>query len=263
MNERKTSITDAVFRLTYDRTALRLNNIDPAYPMDGTAVELGVISPGEKKSITYYLDPLTCQVTNIDGSATYRDYKGQFQTAMMKRRPAEIVCPIFFTPTTINVAMLRRLNKDLPFKDSRVFELPEGVVLKKVYYTAKEAVMAHNVREVKEFLEPNPFRAEAWFYGKTAEGNEEMVIKVTVSFDTNTVQVWVASNNLATQAGLIAEAGHVLGAKLREAGEMTSQLMPSTNVQLKRQVEGARSMLESWVEEAEAPADETEPQASQ
>jgi Ca2+/Na+ antiporter len=253
MNERKTSITDTVFRLQYDRTALRLNNIDPAYPMDGTAIEIGVISPGEKKSITYYLDPLTCQVTNIDGSATYRDYKGQFQTAMMKRRPAEIVCPIFFTPSTVNVAMLRRLKKDLPYKDSRVFELPVGISLKKVFYTSKEAVTAHSVREVKEFLEPNPFRAEAWFYGKTAETNEEMVIKVTVSYETNTVQVWVASNNLATQAGLIAEVGHVLGKKLKEAGDITIMLLPSTNTELKRKVEASEVMLDGFVEEAEAP----------
>jgi hypothetical protein len=250
INERKTSITDASFRLTFDKSSLRMHHIDPAYPMDGTTVEIGVITPGEKKSITFYLDPMTCQVTNIDGAATYRDYKGQYQTAVMKRRPAEIVCPIFFTPKTINVAMLRRLKENLPYKDSRILELPAQAELKKVYDLAKKSVSAHNVKEVKEFVQPSPFVGEAWFYGKTAETNEEMIIKIVVNHETKTVQIWVASNNLATQAGLIAEVAHVLGTRVQEDMSLPSKILPSMDEKLKRRVEETILLLDQYEESA-------------
>lgn len=246
LNERKTTITDATFRLQFDKTVMRLNHIDPAYPLDGSAVELGVISPGEKKSIAFYLDPLICQVSNVDGSATYRDYKGKFQTAVMKRRPAEIICPIFFTPTTINVAMLRRLKDDLPYKDGKIFELPADAVLKKIFQLAKESITAYNVKPVKEFVTPDPFQAEAWLYGKTAETQEEMIIKILVHHEMRTVQVWVASNNLATQAGLLAEVGHVLGQKIQETMQLPDILLPSTDKALKLKVEETEAMLDSF-----------------
>jgi len=252
VNERKTSITDVVFRLSFEKTALSLSHVDPAYPMDGSAVLLGVIAPGEKKSLTFYLDPLTCQVTNIDGSATYRDFKGQFQTAVMKRRPAEIVCPIFMTPSTINVAMLKRLRGDLPYKDSRVFELGSSVDYRKVYGLSRDAVLAHNIKLVKEFITPQPYYGEGWFYAQTVETKEEMIIKLLVDQGRGVAQLWVASNNLATLTGLIAEVGSAAARKIQETLGLTAMPMPSANAKLKESLESGGVKLDTFQAEGEA-----------
>ena len=252
LNERKTSITDVAFRLVYERSALRLSHVEPNYQMDGSAALLGVIAPGEKKSLTFYLDPLTCQVTNIDGSATYRDYRGLLQTAYMKRRPAEIVCPIFLTPSTINIAMLKRLKDELPYKDSRVYELDAGLDYRMVYTLAREAVMAHDVKLVKEFFEVSPFLGEAWFYGQAGETQEEMIIKVLIDEGKRVTQIWVASRNLATLAGLIAEMGSVVAKRMQDTLGLLSLPMPSMNAQLKEVLEREKGRLEVFQAEVEA-----------
>jgi len=261
INDRSTSITDVAFRLSYDKTALRLSHVDPAYPMDGSTVMIGVIAPDEKKSIVFYLDPMTCQVTNIDGSATYRDFKGQFQTAMMKRRPAEIVCPIFLTPSTINVAMLKRLKEDLPYKDSRIFELGPKTDFRKVYSLAREAVLAHNVKLVKEFTTPEPFVAEAWFYGQTAENKEDMIIKVLSDSKAGVAQAWVASSNLGTQTGLISEVGNLLAKRMKDVLGLQAAPIPSTDQKLKDKVESGGLLLDAFQAEGEVPAADTSPSA--
>jgi chromosome condensin MukBEF MukE localization factor len=46
---------------------------------------------------------------------------------------------------------------------------------------------------------------EAWFYGKTKETNEEMVIKVAVAEEEKILEISVNSSNLATLTGLLAE----------------------------------------------------------
>ena len=172
----------------------------------------------------------------------------------MKRRPAEIVCPIFLTPSTINIAMLKRLKGDLPYKDSRIFELGQGMDFRRIYTLAREAVMAHNVKLVKEFVEPEPFLGEGWFYGQAAETKEEMVIKVLMDQGKGAVQLWVASNNLATLTGLIAEMGSVIARKMQEAMGLKAAPMPSTNVKLKEILEMEKGRLEVFEGEGEGRA---------
>ena len=114
--------------------------------------------------------------------------------------------------------------------------------------------MAHNVKLVKEFVEPEPFLGEGWFYGQAAETKEEMVIKVLIDQGKGAVQLWVASNNLATLTGLIAEMGSVIARKMQEAMGMKEAPMPSTNEKLKEMLEMEKGRLEVFEGEGEGTA---------
>jgi hypothetical protein len=64
----------------------------------------------------------------------------------------------------------------------------------------------------------------------------------------------VASNNLATLTGLIAEMGSVVAKKMQEALGMKEAPMPSTNSKLKETLEMEKGRLEVFQGEGEGTA---------
>jgi hypothetical protein len=197
--------------LTYNKEALTLEKVEPPMETHGSIVILGSVQPKEKKTVAYYLDPLICQESTVDCTLTYKDYKGKLEHVDMKRRPVDIVCPLFYTPQTLNIAMLKRLVKDLKEKDSKLFSVGECMSMEKAYSTAKDVVQGHDVKFVREIHseEKKGIKVtEGWFYGRVQQSAEEIVIKVSSRSDTRTLEVYVASPNLANLTGLLAELGH-------------------------------------------------------
>jgi len=233
INETETVITDANLLLTYNKEALMLDKIEPELRMDGSIVMLGAVQPGEKKTVAYYLDPLICQESTVDCTLTYKDYKGNLEHVDMKRRPMDIVCPLFYTPTTLNIAMLKRLMSDLRDRDTKIFAVLEDIPIERSYERAREIVQGHDVKFVRELKETGPDGTkfiEAWYYGKVKELSEEMVIRVSARSDTRTVEVFVAGQSIASITGLLAELGHrllevVLGSQLITEKEIKSMIL--------------------------------------
>ena len=204
-NKLSTTITDATFDLLYENKSLKLSRIEPDFSHSGSKVEMGNVGPGQKKTVAYYLDPLICQESVVDGTLTFRDYQGKLNHIDMKRRPVDIVCPIFYTEETVNVAMLKRLLDKLAYRDCRMYRFESKENLKDIFKIGKAVVQGYDVKFVREFVEEDPFQMEAWFYGKTKETNEEMVIKVAVTEAERILEISVNSSNLATLTGLLAE----------------------------------------------------------
>ncbi|MEW5760049.1 MAG: putative Ig domain-containing protein [Candidatus Thermoplasmatota archaeon] len=222
-------ITDAALRLIYDSEALRLDHIEPKYETVGREVSIGIISPKEKKTVAYYLDPQICTESYIDCVLTFKDYEGKIKTISMKRKRASVVCPIMYTDENINVPMLKRLiSEELNQKDSKIFAIPARVGPAMAFELGKRAVQGHDVRLVREFGEENI--AEAWYYGKTKARNEKLIIKVAVRVDANVLEFFVASSSILVVTGLLAE------------------LRTDINKELKKEMLGERAM-EDVVEE--------------
>jgi hypothetical protein len=154
--------------------------------------------------------------SQVDGILTYKDYEGNFLSEKMKRRPVDIVCPIFYTEQNINVAMLKRLISEAAYSDTRAFQIPKKVAPKKAMDVAKEAAAFHAVKFVREFTEEEPYQVEAWYYGKVQESKEEMVIRVAVDGEDRRLEVHIASSNLATLTGLLAELAHEVTELMKE-----------------------------------------------
>jgi hypothetical protein len=230
-NDTKTVITNVATDISYDVNVLRVARIQPEYEMSGAKVFLGTIGPREKKTVAYYLDPLICQESDVDGTASYKDSEGAFHTITMKRRRADIVCPIFFTEENANTAMLKRLIKEeLVEQDSKLFTIPKILVPADALALAKEVIRGHDVRFVREFIEEgeeNAFRGEAWFYGVTKVKKDKMVIRTSVWEERKTVEFFVASSRMEAITGLLAELGQNLNRALKDKylGRVSAELI--------------------------------------
>ncbi|MEW5760054.1 MAG: hypothetical protein AB1779_04750 [Candidatus Thermoplasmatota archaeon] len=210
-------ITNALFRPIYNEKALRLDHVEPAYIVEGNEIMLENIEPREKKTFALYFDPNICMESYFEGILAFKDYKGNLETRKMKRKLVSVVCPIMYTDENINTAMLKRMiAEELGQKDVKVFAIPFGVSYERVLDIAKRAVQHHDVRFVREFIEKTPFTAEIWFYGKTKERKDKVVIRITVRKETNSVEFFVASNSILVVTGLLAELKNDLNDEMKK-----------------------------------------------
>jgi len=175
-------------------------------------VILGVLNPGERATLAYYFDPQICTSSGIDGSTRYRDAQGAQHIVQMKRRMAEVVCPLFFTKEQANTAMLKRLiETELNQFDVRAYSFKEGAdeaEVATVFEALKSAVLSHDVQLVRSFEKRRPYAAEGWFYGKTQVKGYEMVIRVAVNSEARRAEFFVGSSAIAPVTGLLAELSH-------------------------------------------------------
>jgi len=232
INKCRRTVADASLRIEFDPASLRLARVEPVdLKHDGALVYLGNVRSDGKKTVDYYLDPLICQSSFIDGHLTYYDFDGKTHHVDMKRRPVDVVCPMFCTTETANIAMLKRLVAELRFKDSRRLRITDPATTQWALQEASSEVRAHNVQLVREYAEGDPvsgtYTGESWFYGETAK--ERLVILARASQAERVLELMVASDNLASQTGLLAELGSKVkvrcGAALEatfEAGEGTA-----------------------------------------
>jgi hypothetical protein len=172
----------------------------------------------------------------------------------MKRRPADIVCPIFYTDTNINSAMLKRLIEEVKYTDTRLYQIPEKIEPEEAFDFLKQAIQRHHVRFVREFKEKKPYWAEAWYYGKIHTVGEEMIIRATVREKTRSIEVFVASGNLATLTGLLAELSHDLKSMLKEIERLDDK-------DAVKEIERSSLLIDKYLEH-EQPAGEAELDAS-
>jgi hypothetical protein len=255
MNKTPTTITDASLNLTYNRDALKFNKIEPEMQHEGTNVTLGAVKPGEKKTVAYYLDPLICQESVVDCTLTYYDFKGAINHMNMKRRPVDIVCPIFYTAQTVNVAMLKRLLGDLQYHDSKIYKISDVPNLKSMFNAAKDAVTAHSVKFVREFTEESTGDTEAWYFGEVQTSGEKMVIRVSSKVSMKFLEVFVASSNLATQTGLLAELGISINSRIKRLGIVDKDVLLETSPDIKAVMERTALLLDKYAEAEVPPGD--------
>jgi predicted GH43/DUF377 family glycosyl hydrolase len=251
-NDTKMVITNVATDIVYDSNVLRVDRIQPEYPMSGTKVTMGTIAPREKKTVAYYLDPLICQESDIDGTSSFKDAEGNFGTVTMKRRRADIVCPIFFTEENANTAMLKRLiHEELKESDSKLFTIPKMLSAPDAFALGKEVIRGHDVRFVREFVEDEegqPYRAEAWYYGVTKVKKDKMVIRTSIWEDRKTIEFFVAAGRIESITGLLAELGQNLNKSLKDKylGRVSATLVVDPEQQ--EEVKGLGLLIDKYSE---------------
>ncbi len=201
-------IADTSLEVEYDSTLLRLERVEPAgVRLRGDRAVLGNVMPGERKTVAFLFDPQICQETHIDGSLTYHNARGVRQRLEMKRRRAEVVCPVFFTRENANTAMLKRLVKErLHLTDLRVFRYPAPLAPTEVLRLAKLAMGLSGVQLVREYVEDGPpYRAEVWYFGETKVRGQPMVMRVRVVEQRHGLEFYAASTAMEPVTGVLAE----------------------------------------------------------
>ncbi len=216
LNETPHPVLDASLLLVYDRDSLRLARIEPELAREGANVQLGNLLPGQKKTAAFYLDPLICQTSFVEATITYHTNEGVLRTAMMKKRPVDIACPIFYQPSEVNLAILRRAAAAAREHEVRTHPLPAGVSARAAYASARRLLEGRSVRFVRGMQQDQPGAfIEAWFYGKVQETQEELVVTVTAGESPPLLGIAIAGSNVAGITGLLAELAHNLPERLQ------------------------------------------------
>ena len=248
-NEGNMLVADASLDLHFNEDILRLDRIEPAYPMSGKRVVLGNLGPKEKKTVAYYLDPQICTESAVDGVMTYRDAKGEFKTAPLKRRMVTVVCPILHTEENINTAMLRRMiTEELDQRDSKLFVVPERLPIADAFALGKRSVQGHDVRFVREFVEKEPYKAEAWYFGKTRGREAKLVIRVCARGEGRTLEFFVASGSRLAVTGLLAELRSDLVKRQRESAPAFQRMDQVVDQALKERIDAEKPLLDKYAE---------------
>ncbi len=240
LNATKDVILDAAVEVRYDPDMLRLERIDPStIKLRGDRATLGNVKPGEKKTVAFLFDPQICQETHIDGTLTYYDTKGELQRLEMKRRQADVVCPIFFTKEHANTAMLRRLIKEkLDQSDVRLFTYTKDLSPEVALVLGKSVAGGDNVQLVREFVvEGPPFEAEVWYYGETKAKGYQMVMRLSVLDEKKAIEFFAASTAMEPVTGLLAEFRRDLEQMLEEKYAGTVKVQTVRDEVLKRELE--------------------------
>jgi len=202
---------DVRLSVEFDDKVLRLERLEPALEQKRDKVQLGNLRPGERKTVAFYFDPQICTRSFFNATVGWEDAGGAFHSTAMRTRAAEVVCPAFSSPRHANTAMLKRmLTEELSFRDSKYFRFPAQTSAEQVFQSCKEAILAQDIRLVKEFVTERPYRAEAWFFGETMIKHSPMVIWTAVFGHERVAQFSAASNAQASITGLLAELGRRL-----------------------------------------------------
>jgi len=253
-NSSPSFIMDAALRVIYNDKALRLDRLEPEYPVSGREIMLGNIGIKEKKTVALYLDPQICTESHIEASLTFKDAQGEMHHTDMKRKLASVVCPIMHTDENINIPMLRRmLEGELDQKDSKVFNLPPSLGPEQAFELCKRAVQGHDIRLVREFSDERPFVGEAWYFGKVKGREDRLVVKTAVRAETGSAEFYVASNSRLVVTGLLAELKNDLNKEYRKEKGAESQMETLADEGRRQKVRTAGSLLDKYAQSELAP----------
>ena len=240
-NQSNTVVTDAAVELLFDEQAFRLDHIEPEFRLLATKAVLGNLGPGQKRTLAFYLDPLICTSSQLDGTLVFKDIQGKLHLAKMRSKQVEVVCPIFVTPESANVATLTNLvGEVLEHSDSRVYNLPPALRPAEAFTLAREILGGREILHVRNFCTPEPYTAEAWYYGKTKVKGHELVMRVAVEESTNSIEIFAAAPAQEPLTGLLAELGHDLHQRMEARGWPVKQI---TNVTIRDSVLNRTSLL--------------------
>ena len=219
INETDELMADTSIEVEYNSDLLRLESVEPVnLQLRGDRVTLGNIKPGERVTVAFNFDPQICQETHIDGSLTYFDSKGVRHLKQMKRRHADVVCPIFFTRENANTAMLRRLIKEkLHLNDLRIFRYSRRLSPDEALMLGKLALAGRDIQLVREYVVRGPpFESEVWYYGQTRVKGYEIVMRLGVVEEQRTLEFFAACTAMEPITGLLAEFRRELNHVLKE-----------------------------------------------
>jgi hypothetical protein len=248
-------MADASMEVLYNRDLLRLERVEPeSLDLVGDRVRMCNVRPGERSTVAFMFDPQICQESHVDGTLTYYDVHGEVHRVAMKRRKADIVCPVFFTRENANTAMLRRLIKEkLHQSDLRVFRYPSTLGPEEVFKMGKSA-LGGDIQRVSEYvLEGPPYEAEVWYYGETRVKGFQMVMRVSVIESKGVLEFFVASTAMEPITGLIAECRRELDRVMMERTSSRKGMEVERDEEVRRDLE-RRPLLIDRQDEGEVEA---------
>lgn len=209
-NDNSSIIADVTLDFTFDENLLVIAKHDEVQVKEKKYV-LGNIYGGNSMSFTILFDPLECfKGTDIKCQITYYDHKGKMSSLFMEQKEIGVVCPVIKTDQDINTCRLKELIEELSSKDSRVYEVHSHFDVINLTSLIGEVVEKLNIRLVKTLYDRNVTTCEMWYYAKTKNTMQDIIIKVSILPKIQTLELFAATPCANSLAGILAEVGSKL-----------------------------------------------------
>lgn len=204
-------INDVNLDFYFDEFLLRMDRYEPNYPIKNGKIIIGNINSSLSKSVAVYFDPMMCSKgTEIKCQINYGDVKGHIQTIWMEPKRISVVCPIMKTYSDINIGILKEFVEKLPNRDSKIFQIHTGFNMDSLKTISQEVIQKHNVKHIRSLHTKDGKTCEIWYYGKTKVDNYDIVIKITISSENQSIELFAATQTAETLTGILAEYGRDL-----------------------------------------------------
>ena len=204
-------INDVALDFYFDEIMLRMDRHEPDYPIKNGKIILGNINSGSSKSVAVYFDPMMCSKgTEIKCQINYSDAKGQIQTTWMEPKSISVVCPIMKTDSDINIGRLKEFVDKLPHRDSKIYQIHTGFDIDSLKTISREVIQKHDVKHIRTLYTKDGKTCEIWYYGKTKVNNHDIVIRITISSENQSIELFAATQTAESLTGLLAELGREL-----------------------------------------------------
>jgi len=204
-------VNDVALDFDFDDELLRMDRHEPSFQIKNGKIVLGNISGDLSKTVAVYFDPLMCSKgTDINCQINYKDAKGHIQTTRMEPKQISVVCPIMKTESDINIGRLKEFIEKLPHHDSKVYQIQTGFAIDKLKNSCRQVMQKHDVKHIRTLSTIDGKTCELWYYGKTKVNSHDIVIKITISGETQSIELFAATQSAESLAGLLAEVGREL-----------------------------------------------------
>ena len=225
-------VNDVALDFDFDDDLLRMDRHEPDYQIKNGKIILGNISGESSKTVAVHFDPMMCSKgTNINCQINYKDAKGQLQTTWMEPKKISVVCPIMQTNSDINIGRLKEFIEKLPHSDSKVYQLQTGFAIDKLKNSCREVIQKHDVKHIRTLSTKDGKACELWYYGKTKVNSYDIVIRVTLVSETQSIELFAATQTAESLTGLLAEVGRELKSAIED--RITGNVQQVINVSIK------------------------------
>lgn len=235
-------VNDVALDFDYDNNLLRIDRREPDYQIKNGRTIFGNISANSSKTIAVYFDPMMCSKgADINCQVNYKDAKGLPQTTHMEPKQISVVCPIMETESDINIGRLKEFIEQLPYRDSKVYQVQNGFDIDVLKNISREIVQKHDVKHIRTLFTKDRNTCEIWYYGKTKVYGHDIVIKITILSETQNIELFAATQTVESLAGLLAEVGREL--KNAIESKVTGNVQQVINVSIKDSIVQRSNLL--------------------
>jgi hypothetical protein len=235
-------VNDVALDFDFDDDLLRMDRHEPSYQVKNGKIMLGNISGDSSKTVAVYFDPQMCSKgTDINCQINYKDAKGQIQTNHMEPKQISLVCPIMETESDINIGRLKEFIEKLPHHDSKVYQIKTGFAIDNLKNSCRQVMQKHDVKHIRTLSTKDGKTCELWYYGKTKVKGHDIVIKITISGETQSIELFAATQTAESLAGLLAEVGRELKSAVED--KITGNAQQVFNVNIKDSIVQRSNLL--------------------
>ena len=239
-------VSDVALDFHFDEKTLRIDRHEPNYKLKDGKLIIGNLAGNSSKTVAVYFDPMICSKgTAINCLVTYNNAKGQLQTTQMKTKSISVICPIMRTDSDINIGRLKELIDKLPYRDSKVYQVQTNFDAKSLLNVSREVLQKHDVKHIRTLSTKGNETFELWYYGKTKVNNHDIVIKITISSETQSIELFATTKTPESLTGLLAEIGRELKNEIENKFPEKDVVQQVINVSIKDSLIQRSNLLSS------------------